>query len=95
MGTYNSVNGPAQNTTTAMVSRFYQRLFGTFVRDPTNGLRKEYNWPVYDPSKTTLLELFRNNTVTAQLHDPASYDEICQNPPPLPLADLVGPPPSC
>ncbi|OAA52748.1 carboxylesterase family protein [Beauveria brongniartii RCEF 3172] len=96
MGTYSTINNTTLHpkSTTAAASRHLQRLFGTFVRDPANGLRKEYGWPVYDPSLKSLMELFRNNTVSAVLQEPALYDEICQNPPPIPWA-AVGAAPTC
>ena len=97
MGTYDSINGsvPYNASTTAAASRFYQRLFGTFVKDPANGLREEYNWPTYDPSRPTLMKLFRNNALSADLDDSTLYDEICRDPPPVPWAALAGPPPVC
>lgn len=97
MGTYDKMSSTAlyPNSTTAAASRYYQRLFGTFVRDPANGLQKEYSWPIYDPARKTLMELFRNNTVSAVLEASATYDDICQNPPPLPWAAVGGPALAC
>ncbi|OAR01793.1 hypothetical protein LLEC1_06994, partial [Akanthomyces lecanii] len=97
MGTYDRINGtaPQRNSTTATASRYYQRLFGTFVRDPAKGLEKVYEWPTFDPSRRTLMELFRNNTVSAELEEPALYDAACQNPSPIPWAAVGAPAPSC
>lgn len=97
MGTYNSVNGTRVHgmTTTAAASRYYQGIFGTFVRDPARGLQKSYGWPTYDPTRHTLIELFRNNTVSAALEDPTPYDEICKDPPPIPWQAVAADPPSC
>ncbi|KAJ3494921.1 hypothetical protein NLG97_g3763 [Lecanicillium saksenae] len=97
MGTYNSIPGAAgrRSAITPAASRYYQRMFATFVRNPADGLRKEYNWPPYHLSHRKLMKLFQNNTLSAALEDSTPYDEICREPPPLPWAAVAAPPPSC
>ena len=99
MGTYNTINNtrspsPGQ-TTTAAASRYYQQLFGTFIRNPTTGLQDVYGWPTFNPNRKTLVQLFDKNTVGAQLISPHHYDDICSHPPSLSWEAVAAPPPSC
>ncbi|KAJ6786102.1 hypothetical protein PWT90_10597 [Aphanocladium album] len=97
MGSYGSIPGAAgrRSVVTPAASRFYQRLFATFVRDPADGLRREHNWPAYHVSHRKLMKLFPNNNLSAVLEDSTPYDEICRDPPALPWAAVAAPPPSC
>jgi carboxylesterase type B len=69
-------------------STFLHRVYGAFIRDPSNGLAKEFDWPMFNPNGTTLIELFQNNTPTASLTNPSIYDAVCANPPPIPWDEL-------
>ncbi|RHZ58020.1 uncharacterized protein CDV56_107946 [Aspergillus thermomutatus] len=65
-------------------SDYLQNAWAAFIESPATGLSRKMGWPMYNPNGTTLVELFANNTPTARLRDPAEFDAICSNPPPIP-----------
>ncbi|KAK8927544.1 Cholinesterase [Metarhizium anisopliae] len=97
MGTYNLL---AQNKTrehhaaTIGASRYLQQVFGAFIRDPSHGLEKMYQWPTFVPGLATLIDLFPNNTASAEFKL-STQDEMCMDAPPFPWIEVLKAPPRC
>ena len=98
LGTYDTIQTQdVVNSTTEVsietkeASQFLQHIFASFIRNPAGGLYNDFGWPMFEPNKTTLLELFRNNSATTSLVDAGMYDDICSNPPPIPWDQLLPP----
>ncbi|KAL2129225.1 hypothetical protein VTI74DRAFT_8071 [Chaetomium olivicolor] len=70
MGTYELMKtDPAAPTSpnTKEASKFMQRMFGTFIRDPVHGLANEYSMPTFRPNSSSLVVLFPENRPTFTL----------------------------
>ncbi|KID64795.1 carboxylesterase family protein, partial [Metarhizium hybridum] len=97
MGTYNLL---AQNKTrehhaaTIGASRYLQQMFGAFIRDPSHGLEEMYQWPTFVPGLATLIDLFPNNTASAEFKI-STQDEMCMDAPPFPWIEVLKAPPRC
>jgi hypothetical protein len=78
----------------AEASRYLQKVFGTFIRNPSNGLKHVFGWPTFAPGHRTLVELFTNNTISAALRVP-DEDGMCKNAPPFPYLEMLKGPPEC
>jgi hypothetical protein len=67
---------------------YLQAALAAFIRDPVRGLEVEMGWPRYrhdenDGSGQTLVELFAGQSANASFVDPAKYDGVCLDPPPI------------
>jgi cholinesterase len=72
---FNSSSNPSPAELAA--AKFFQNMLATFIRDPSEGLTKQYGWPTYNPNEATLIELFSNLTAGGVLVDPSKYDQAC------------------
>ncbi|POS86159.1 hypothetical protein EPUL_002597 [Erysiphe pulchra] len=57
-------------------AKYMRGAWSTFAKDPVNGLSK-YGWPIYDPSKDTLIRIANNNSEGPNLINPYRYDADC------------------
>jgi carboxylesterase type B len=73
---------PSPNITEleSTASMYMQNAWSTFIKDPSNGLRK-VGWPKYAGNNggKTLVELFSENNVQnpITLEDPRTFDAVC------------------
>ncbi|RKF72381.1 Acetylcholinesterase [Golovinomyces cichoracearum] len=56
---------------------YMRGAWSTFAKNPTTGLT-EYGWPVYDPTKDTLIRIGSENIDGPNLINPYRYDADCQ-----------------
>lgn len=96
MGTFDQLlrNGSQVDEATVKASRYMQQVFGTFIRDPSHGLKRVYNWPTFIPSKATLIDLFPDNVASAEFKVPKN-DAACKSAPPFPWLEVLKGPPKC
>lgn len=62
--------------TTLAAGRDIRNFVGTYVRDPVDGLAG-LGWERYDPTQTTLMLVFGNDTTSVDPIDPSVYDQAC------------------
>jgi len=58
------------------MSVYMQTAWATFAKNPISGLTN-YGWPLYDPSKPTLVNLGDGNATTAVLTNHSIADVLC------------------
>ncbi|OQE31282.1 hypothetical protein PENSTE_c001G01002 [Penicillium steckii] len=74
----NKLGGP-NTPEEAAFSRYIQRAWAAFAKDPIHGLSK-LGWPQYDGRKNTLVQLGYKNSTLPQFVDPAEVDRSCTLP---------------
>ncbi|KHJ33563.1 putative carboxylesterase [Erysiphe necator] len=57
-------------------AKYMRGAWSAFAKNPTNGLI-EYGWPMYDPTKDTLVRIGNNNSEGSNLINPYRYDADC------------------
>ncbi|KAI9777659.1 MAG: hypothetical protein M1816_004616 [Peltula sp. TS41687] len=95
-GEYSFTPFPA-NSLEHQAMLYLQRAFIAFIKDPLRGVQDELHWPLYNANSNTntLIEIFKDNKIGAELSNPSDYDKPCANPPPFNPADLLIRPPPC
>ncbi|KAK5806784.1 hypothetical protein VI817_001042 [Penicillium citrinum] len=71
----NRLGGP-NTPEEAAFSRYIQRAWAAFAKDPIHGLSK-LGWPHYDGKRNTLVQLGYKNSTLPQFVDPAEVDRSC------------------
>lgn len=75
-GTAKDVTGQPSSAMQENVSRYMQRAWAAFGRNPEKGL-EEFGWPRYDPNGETLVALAFDQTSVCKVLQPSIYDEPC------------------
>lgn len=75
-GTAQDVTGEASTQEQGEVSKYMQRAWAAFGRDPEKGLEK-LGWPGYNIDEETLVALAFGEGSVYKFLDPARYDEPC------------------
>lgn len=77
-GTTDLNGGPNSTAEEINFERYLQGAWTTFAKDPVNGLLTyEGGWPLYDPTKETLIRLGYDNLTDTNLAFPMLYDAGC------------------
>lgn len=76
-GTMKELSGDSNTEREVEVSRYMQRAWTTFAREPMHGL-EALGWPSYNPEGETLIRLGYEKEVEASFASPYPYDEVCR-----------------
>jgi carboxylesterase type B len=77
-GTTQDSTGEAPTDVEVQFGNYIRKAWATFAADPAAGLSKApYNWPLYQPTESTLILLGQDNTTTAAYASPATVDTGC------------------
>jgi len=69
---------PGPTTAEISIANYMRGAWAAFAKDPAKGLSTYGDgWPVYDPSKDTLIRLAYNNVTGTNVASPWVYDEFC------------------
>ena len=82
-GTAYDVTGQNNTAPAELTSRYMQRAWAAFARDPKTGL-SAFGWPEYSPGCKSLVRLGFQNQPAPSIVDPDLYDSVC---PPVELND--------
>ena len=83
-GTYNASSipvaselGPTSNQ--VALSKYIQSAWVSFARDPKKGLQTDLNWPLYNPTQSTLVRIGGEfNPTAVGFGDAAEFDGDCE-----------------
>lgn len=69
---------PASTTEEISIANYMRGAWATFAKDPAKGLLTyEDGWPMYDPTKDTLIRLALQNKTGTNVASPYIYDAYC------------------
>lgn len=72
------ITDPPPTEAEVSIGKYMRGAWATFAKDPVAGLLTyDDGWPIYDPSKDTLIRLGFNNVTGTNLVNPIVYDSLC------------------